>query len=61
MKKRNRRTVIMANVKLAPLTEQILNQMGPEGADIRKRLKIFYGKRSYNEQSDFEEFKHNFS
>ncbi len=60
MKKRNRRTDIMARVELAPLTEQILAQMGPEGATIRKRLKIFYGQRACKEQSDFEECRDNF-
>lgn len=46
MKKRNRRTVIMAHVKLAPLTEHILEQMGEEGNDIRKRLTLFYRQRA---------------
>ena len=59
MKKRNRRTDSMAHVGLAPLTEQILTQMGPEGASIRKRLKVFYGQRACKEQSDFEEFRDN--
>ncbi len=57
MKKRNRRTDIMADVKLTPLTDQILTQMGPEGVNIRKRLQIFYGQRACKEQRDFEEFR----
>jgi hypothetical protein len=54
MKKRNKRTNIMAHVDLAPLTEQILAQMGQKGANIRKRLKIFYRQRS-QDQCPFEE------
>jgi len=46
MMKRNKRTEIMGHEELNPLTEQILTQMGPEGADIRKRLKIFYRQRA---------------
>jgi hypothetical protein len=46
MKKRNKRTDILANIELAPITEQILAQMGQEGADIRRRLKIFYRQRA---------------
>jgi hypothetical protein len=46
MKKRNKRTDIMAHMELAPLTEQILAQMGQEGANIRKRLTVFYRQRA---------------
>jgi hypothetical protein len=44
--KRNKRTEIRGHVDLTPLTEQILDQMGKEGADIRKRLKTFYRKKA---------------
>lgn len=56
MKKRNRRTVNMAHLELAPLTEQILAQMGQEGAHIRKRLKVFYHQRARQEYRDAEEY-----
>jgi hypothetical protein len=46
MKKRNKRTEIMAHEDLSPLTEEILARMGQEGADIRQRLKTFYRSRS---------------
>lgn len=46
MKKRNKRTEIMAHEDLSPLTEEILARMGQEGAVIRQRLKIFYRSRS---------------
>jgi hypothetical protein len=46
MMKRNKRTEIMGHDELNPLTEQILAQMGPEGADIRNRLKIFYRQKT---------------
>jgi len=44
--KRNKRTEIMAHEEIMPLTEHILAQMGTEGANIRKRLKIFYRRRA---------------
>jgi len=44
--KRNKRTEIMAHENLTSLTEQILAEMGDEGADIRQRLKNFYRQRS---------------
>jgi hypothetical protein len=50
MKKRNRRTDIMVHLELAPLTEQILAQMGQEGVNIRKRLKVFYRRRAGKNQ-----------
>ena len=46
MKKRNKRTEIMAHEDLSPLTEEILGRMGQEGATIRQRLKTFYRSRS---------------
>ncbi|MHB9074598.1 MAG: hypothetical protein ACYC6G_13860 [Desulfobaccales bacterium] len=46
MKKRNKRTDILAHIELAPITEQILAQMGQEGADIRRRLTVFYRQRA---------------
>ena len=55
MMKRNKRTEIMGHDELNPLTEQILAQMGPEGADIRKRLKIFYRQRASKNPPPFEE------
>ena len=46
--KRNKRTETMGHEDLTPLTDQILTQMGDEGADIRERLKNFYRHRSQN-------------
>jgi hypothetical protein len=46
--KRNKRTEIMGHQELTSLTELILAQMGDEGADIRKRLKELYRRRSLN-------------
>jgi len=45
--KRNQRTQAVAPRELNPLTEHILGQMGPEGADIRRRLQSFYGQRAF--------------
>ncbi|MFZ5447803.1 MAG: hypothetical protein ACOZFS_04090 [Thermodesulfobacteriota bacterium] len=59
MKKRNKRTDIMAHVELAPLTEQILAQMGQEGANIRQRLKIFYRQRAARDRCSLDEFPEN--
>jgi hypothetical protein len=53
--KRNKRTEIMGHEDLTPLTEQILAQMGEEGADMRKRLKNFYRRRSLNNPPIFPE------
>ena len=44
--KRNKRTEVMGHDDLTPLTEQILTKMGPEGANIRKRLKKFYRQKT---------------
>ena len=55
MMKRNKRTEIMGHEELNPLTEQVLAQMGPEGADIRKRLKTFYRQRANKNPAPFEE------
>ncbi len=54
MRKRNKRTDTMAHVELAPLTETILAQMGQEGADIRKRLAVFYRQRACKDQCGLE-------
>ena len=53
MKKRNKRTEVMAHEDLSPLTEEILAHMGPEGAVIRRRLKTFYRSRSLENQDLF--------
>jgi hypothetical protein len=55
MMKRNKRTEIMGHEELNPLTEQVLAQMGPEGADIRQRLKIFYRQRAIKNPPPLEE------
>ena len=55
MKKRNKRTDILAHVELAPITEQILAQMGQEGADIRRRLTVFYRQRASKDNCHLEE------
>jgi hypothetical protein len=46
MMKRNKRTEIMAHEELTPFTEQVLAQLGPVGANIRRRLKNFYRQRA---------------
>ena len=56
MKKRNKRTEIVAHMELAPLTEQILAQMGQEGAAILRRLKIFYRQRACKDHCHVEEY-----
>jgi hypothetical protein len=56
MKKRNKRTDIMAQVELAPLTESILAQMGQEGANIRKKLKVFYRQRTCTDHCRVEDY-----
>jgi hypothetical protein len=61
MKKRNKRTDILAHVELAPITEQILAQMGQEGADIRRRLTVFYRQRASKDYARAEEFSDNSS
>lgn len=53
--KRNKRTETMGHEDLTPLTEYILAQMGEEGAEIRKRLKNFYHRRSLNNPPFFRE------
>jgi hypothetical protein len=53
--KRNKRTETMGHEDLTPLTEYILAQMGAEGADIRKRLKKLYRRRSLNPTPFFQE------
>ena len=52
--KRNKRTTVLANEDLAPLTEHILHKMGKEGLAIRKRLKSFYRTRALNPNETFE-------
>jgi len=49
--KRNKKTVVVAKKQLTPLTELILEQMGPEGSTIRKRLENFYRERLKDEAS----------
>ncbi len=44
--KRNKRTVVVAQENVTPLTEQILQQMGPDGSSIRRRLQRFYRERA---------------
>jgi hypothetical protein len=51
--KRNKRTETMGHQDLTPLTELILAQMGDEGAEIRKRLKKLYRRRSLNNLAVF--------
>jgi hypothetical protein len=53
--KRNKRTETMGHEDLTPLTEYILAQLGDEGADIRKRLKNLYRRRSLNNLPVFRE------
>ena len=53
--KRNKRTETMGHQDLTPLTEYILSQMGDEGAEIRKRLKKLYRRRSLNHLPVFRE------
>jgi hypothetical protein len=53
--KRNKRTEAMSHEDLTPLTEQVLAQMGDEGADIRRRLKQFYRSRATNNHLLFRE------
>jgi hypothetical protein len=53
--KRNKRTETMGHEDLTPLTEYILAQMGDEGAEIRKRLKQLYRRRSLNNLLIFQE------
>ncbi|MBI4644274.1 MAG: hypothetical protein HY790_04595 [Deltaproteobacteria bacterium] len=53
--KRNKRTMVIAHEDLTPLTEHILTQMGHEGSDIRKRLKLFYRERTISEPIPYEE------
>jgi|UniRef100_A0A7V6A2T8 hypothetical protein len=53
--KRNKRTTILANEDLTPLTEHILNKMGKEGLAIRKRLKSFYRTRTISADETFEQ------
>lgn len=56
MKKRNKRTDNMAHFDLAPLTEQILAQMGQEGANIRNRLTVYYRQRASRDQDRSENY-----
>jgi len=54
--KRNKKTEVVADGRLTPLTDQILAKMGPEGTAIRQRLKRFYQERvvSQTDQSEQE-------
>jgi hypothetical protein len=56
MRKRNKRTEIMAQIELAPLTEHILATMGQEGDSIRKRLQLLYRQRAYRHYSRMGEY-----
>jgi hypothetical protein len=60
MKKRNKRSDIMAHVELAPLTESILAQMGRKGANIRERLASLYRQRACIDHRD-EDYRDNSS
>ena len=57
--KRNKRTMVMAHEDLTPLTEHILTQMGNEGSNIRKRLKLFYRERTTSDPVPYEERQEN--
>jgi len=46
LKKRNKRTMIVGDHQISPLTEHILDRMGREGLIIRQRLEQFYQHRS---------------
>ncbi|MDD3579605.1 MAG: hypothetical protein PHW74_01140 [Desulfobacca sp.] len=46
MKKRNKRTLIVGDHQISPLTKHILDRMGREGLIIRQRLEQFYQHRS---------------
>ena len=49
--KRNKKTVVVAKKQLTSLTERILEQMGPEGSTVQKRLENFYRERLKDEAS----------
>ncbi len=49
--KRNKKTVVAPKKQVGPLTEHILEQMGPEGSTIRMRLEDFYRERLKDEAS----------
>ena len=40
--RRNKRKEKVLLPGLCPLTERILTKMGPQGAEIRQRLQVFY-------------------
>lgn len=44
--KRNKCTKKVASQDPTPLTERILAKMGPEGAEIRRRLSHFFKERN---------------
>jgi hypothetical protein len=52
--KRNKKTQVVAHEKLAPLTDDILKKMGPEGTVIRHRLRRFYRERSVDQAAPYE-------
>jgi len=52
---RNKRTVTRADVNLAPLTERILQGMGPAGEAIRSRLRDFFQERVCRSPREAEE------
>ena len=51
MKKRNKRTTVLADFQISPLTNHILARMGQEGLIIRHRLKRFFQDRFVTNQS----------
>jgi hypothetical protein len=46
---RNKRTDIIADIRLTPLTERILAKMGRKGAIIRRRIRRFYEERALSQ------------
>jgi hypothetical protein len=52
--KRNKRTEVVAQERLTPLTDQILAKMGPEGTAISQRLRRFYRERAVGQTASYE-------
>ncbi len=44
--KRNKQTVVVADERLSPMTENILAKMGREGIVLRQMLQSFYHERA---------------
>lgn len=53
--KRNKRSEVLGQESLSPLTDHILEQMGAEGVTIRERLETFYRERSVNKRCPYAE------